>query len=54
MEAFLVFRIVVDLFDGAHALIGGHTPIVIIGFSTAALEIFMFIQLRRFKKARLA
>lgn len=48
MEAFLVFRIVVDLLDGTHALIGGHTPIIIIGFTTAALEILMLVQLRRF------
>lgn len=50
MEAFLVFRIIVDLLDGTHALIGGHTPIIFIGFSTAALEIIMLIQLRRFGK----
>lgn len=50
MEAFLVFRIVVDLLDGTHALIGGHTPIVIIGFTTAALEICMLVQLRRVKE----
>lgn len=50
MVAFLVFRIVVDLLDGTHALIGGHAPIVIIGFTTAALEIIMLVQLRRFKE----
>jgi hypothetical protein len=47
MEAFLVFRIVVDLLDGLHAVIGGHTPIIFIGFSTAAVEIFMLIKLRQ-------
>ena len=51
MEAFLVFRIVVDLLDGTHALFGGHTPIIFIGFSTAALEIIMFIHLKRFGRA---
>lgn len=51
MEAFLVFRIVVDLLDGTHALIGGHTPIIVIGFSTAALEIIMLTQMRSFGRA---
>lgn len=50
MEAFLVFRIIVDLLDGTHALIGGNPPIIFIGFSTAALEIFMFFKLRQFAK----
>lgn len=50
MEAFLVFRITVDLLDGTHALIGGNPPIVFIGFSTAALEAFMFFKLRQFAK----
>lgn len=48
MEAFLVFRIFVDLLDGTHALIGGNPPIIFIGFSTAAIEIFMLVKLRQF------
>lgn len=50
MEAFLVFRIFVDLLDGTHALIGGNPPIIFIGFSTAAIEIFMLLKLRQFVK----
>lgn len=47
MECFLVFRIVVDFLDGVHALIGGNTPIVVIGFSAAALQLFMIVKLRQ-------
>jgi hypothetical protein len=54
MEAFLLFRIVVDLLDGTHAFIGGNTPVVFMGFSTAAIELFMFIKLRGYGKSRLA
>lgn len=52
MEAFIVFRIVVDVLDGTHALIGGHVPIIFIGFGTAALEVFMLMTLRQFGKPR--
>jgi hypothetical protein len=38
----------VDVLDGTHALITGHTPIILIGFTTAALELYMFIKLRQF------
>ena len=51
MEAFLVFRLVVDLLDGVHAATGGHTPIIVIGLTTAALELFMLIKLRRYGRA---
>ncbi|MEM7032439.1 MAG: hypothetical protein AAF629_23000 [Chloroflexota bacterium] len=51
MGAFLVFRIVVDLLDGTHALIGGNPPIIVVGYSTAVIEIFMFIMLHRHGKA---
>ena len=47
MESFLVFRIVVDFLDGTHALIGGNTPIIFIGFGAAALQVFMLLSLRR-------
>ena len=46
MESFLVFRIVVDFLDGTHALIGGNTPIIFIGFGAAALQAFMLAKLR--------
>ena len=46
MEGFLVFRIVVDVLDGTHALIGGNTPIIVIGFGTAALQAVMLVVLR--------
>ena len=46
MESFLVFRIVVDVLDGTHALIGGNTPIIFIGFGAAALQAFMLVKLR--------
>lgn len=46
MESFLVFRIVVDALDGLHALSAGHTPIVMIGLSTAVLHAVMFVVLR--------
>lgn len=46
MEVFLVFRIVVDLLDGTHAAIGGNTPVIFIGYSTAAIELFMLVKLR--------
>ncbi|MBO6919657.1 MAG: hypothetical protein JJ858_14595 [Rhizobiaceae bacterium] len=52
MEAFLLFRIVVDLLDGIHAAIGGNTPIIFIGFSTAAIELFTFVRLRRYARHR--
>ncbi|MBV6650992.1 MAG: hypothetical protein KI789_14810 [Hoeflea sp.] len=48
MESFLVFRIFVDFLDGTHALIGGNTPIIVIGFGTAALQVFMLWKLRQF------
>ena len=48
MESFLVFRLVVDFLDGAHALIGGNTPIIVIGFGTALLQAFMLWKLRQF------
>ena len=51
MENFLVFRIVVDFLDGAHALIGGNTPIIFIGFGAAALQAFMLVKLRSFVSA---
>ena len=47
MEAFLVFRVVVDFLDGVHGLTGGNTPIVVIGFGTAALHAFMLYTLRQ-------
>lgn len=47
MEGFLVFRIVVDFLDGTHALVGGNTPIIVIGFGTAALQAVMLVVLRR-------
>ena len=47
LESFLVFRIVVDALDGTHALIGGNTPIIFLGFGTAALEAFMLYRLQR-------
>ena len=47
IEAFLVFRVVVDFLDGTHALIGGNTPIIYLGFGTAALHLMMFVVLRR-------
>ncbi|MGX9354528.1 hypothetical protein ACS3SW_05035 [Roseobacteraceae bacterium S113] len=47
MESFLVFRIVVDFLDGTHALIGGHTPIIFLGFGTALLQAFMLWTLKR-------
>ncbi|MEM6618174.1 MAG: hypothetical protein AAF631_02605 [Pseudomonadota bacterium] len=53
MECFLIFRIVVDFLDGTHALVGGNTPIVAIGFGTSALQAFMFWRLKRFVAAAL-
>ncbi len=47
IEGFLVFRVVVDFLDGTHALIGGNTPIIYIGFGTAALHLFMYLVVRR-------
>ena len=47
MESFLVFRIVVDFLDGTHALIGGNTPVIVIGFGAAALQAFMLWKLRQ-------
>lgn len=47
IEAFLVFRVVVDFLDGTHALIGGNTPIIYIGFGTAVLHLVMLLVLRR-------
>ena len=49
IEAFLVFRIVVDSLDGIHALIGGNTPIIYLGFGTAALHLVMFVIVKRQK-----
>ncbi|WP_461426188.1 hypothetical protein [Gymnodinialimonas sp.] len=49
MESFLVFRIVVDFLDGTHAVIGGNTPIIIIGFGTAALQAYMLVKLRQYR-----
>lgn len=49
IEAFLVFRVVVDFLDGTHALIGGNTPIIYLGFGTAALHLLMFIIVKRQK-----
>ena len=49
IEAFLVFRVVVDFLDGTHALIGGNTPIIYLGFGTAALHLAMFIIVKRQK-----
>lgn len=48
MEAFLVFRIVVDFLDGTHALIGGNPPIIAIGFGAAAIQVVMLVILRRY------
>ena len=47
MEAFLVLRIVTDFLDGVHAVIGANPPIILIGFGTAALHVFMLLRLRR-------
>ncbi|MEM8540286.1 MAG: hypothetical protein AAGF25_04955 [Pseudomonadota bacterium] len=47
MECFLIFRIVVDFLDGTHALIGGNTPVIFIGFGTAALQAFIFFKLKQ-------
>jgi hypothetical protein len=47
IEGFLVFRVVTDGLDGLHALIGGNTPVIFIGFGTAALHAFLFARLRR-------
>lgn len=47
IEAVLVFRVVVDFLDGAHALIGGNTPIIFLGFGTAALHAFLFFIVKR-------
>ncbi|NRB02293.1 MAG: hypothetical protein HRU30_03420 [Rhodobacteraceae bacterium] len=47
IEAFLVFRVVVDFLDGTHALIGGNPPIIYIGFGTAALHLVMLITIKR-------
>ena len=47
IEAFLVFRVVVDFLDGTHALIGGNTPIIYLGFGTAALHLVMLIIVKR-------
>lgn len=51
MESFLVFRIAVDFLDGTHALIGGNTPIIFIGFGTSALQMFMLVKLRKSGKS---
>lgn len=50
IEAFLVFRVVVDFLDGTHALIGGNTPIIYLGFGTAALHLVMFVVIKRQSK----
>ena len=47
MESLLAFRIVVDTFDGVHALIAANPPVVVIGLVAAAIEILMLIRLRR-------
>ena len=47
IEVFLVFRVVVDFLDGTHALIGGNTPIIYLGFGTAALHLVMLIIVKR-------
>lgn len=47
MEGLLVFRVTVDLLDGVHAIIAGNPPVIVIGFTTAAIEIFMLIKLRQ-------
>ena len=51
MEAFLVLRIVTDFLDGTHGLIGGHPPIIVIGFTAAAVQIFMLVKLLKHPKA---
>lgn len=47
IEGFLVFRLVVDFLDGTHAWIGGNTPIIYLGFGTAALHLIMLVILKR-------
>ncbi len=47
IEVFLVFRVAVDFLDGTHALIGGNTPIIYLGFGTAALHLVMLLVVRR-------
>lgn len=47
IETFLVFRVVVDFLDGTHALVGGNTPIIYLGFGTAALHLVMFVIIKR-------
>ena len=49
IEGFLVFRVVVDFLDGTHAMIAGNTPIIYLGFGTAALHLVMFIIVKRQK-----
>ena len=47
IEGFLVLRIVTDFLDGLHAFIGNNTPIIYIGFGTAALHAYLFARLRQ-------
>lgn len=47
IEAFLVFRVVVDFLDGTHALIGGNTPIIYLGFATAAFHLLLLVVVRK-------
>lgn len=47
LEALLVLRIVVDLFDGIHAVIAGNPPVIVIGFAAAAAEVVMLMLVRR-------
>ena len=47
MEGDLVYRRVVGFLDGTFALSGGNTPIIAIGFGTAALQAVMLVVLRR-------
>lgn len=47
IEAYMVLRVVVDFLDGTHALIGGNTPIMYLGFGTAVLHFIMLVIVKR-------